>query len=156
MKYKDIHNHTIYSDGDNTILDIIERATRSKFIQIGTSDHYEAIQEIERYVNEVLEYRAEHLGIDILVGVEIKAKTLLGLELKQIQILDSKLDYLLIEDIEYNSRVQDALNRLQPILNFMKCKKGWAHIDLERLGSARDKFLHFIKMYFKDLKVSMM
>lgn len=143
MKYRDLHNHTVWSDGDNTISEVINRAVESGLSQIGMSDHFESIENIESYIKEIVSYRESCQRIHILVGIEIRVKTLLELAVEQIQYLGNRLDYLLIENIEYRYRIDEDLGRLQSILNSMDCKVGWAHLDLERLGNAREQVLEF-------------
>lgn len=143
MKYRDLHNHTVHSDGDNMIGEIIDRAVTAGLSQLGISDHFEAIKDIEKYIKEVVLYRDKCQEIDILVGIEIRVQTLLGLTTQQIQYLGSKLDYMLIEAIEYRASIAEVLATLQPIINSMDCKVGWAHLDLETLGDAREKILEF-------------
>lgn len=155
MKYRDLHNHTVYSDGDNTIAEIIGRASEAGLSQVGISDHFEAVEDMEQYIKEIVLYRESCQEIDILVGLEIRVQTLLGLTTQQIQYLESKLDYMLIEDIEYRISINEVLAILQPIINSMDCKMGWAHLDLERLGDAREKVLEFtdVNKMFIDFNV---
>lgn len=155
MKYRDLHNHTVHSDGDNMIGEIIGRAVTAGLSQLGISDHFEAIKDIEKYIKEIVLYRDKCQEIDILVGIEIRVQTLLGLTTQQIQYLGSKLDYMLIEDIEYRASIAEVLATLQPILNSMDCKVGWAHLDLERLGNARERVLEFTaaNMMFIDFNI---
>lgn len=143
MKYRDLHNHTVHSDGDNMIREMIGRAVAAGLSQLGISDHLEAIKDIEKYIKEIVLYRDKCQEIDILVGIEIRVQTLPGLTTQQIQYLGSKLDYMLIEDIEYRASIDEVLATLQPIINSMDCKVGWAHLDLERLGEKRERVLEF-------------
>lgn len=143
MKYRDLHNHTVYSDGDNTIGEIIGRAVEAGLSQVGISDHFEAIKDVEKYIKEIVSYREGCQEIDILVGVEIRGQSLFWLTAEQIQCLGSKLNYLLIENLEYSYKINEVLDRLQSILNSMDCKVGWAHLDLEKLGNARERVLEF-------------
>lgn len=143
MKYRDLHNHTIYSDGDNTIGDIIRRASEAGLSQVGISDHFELIDDMEKYIKEIVSYRDGCREIDLLIGVEIRVQTLLGLTAQQIQCLGSRLDYVLIENVEYSYKIEEVLVGLQSIINSMDCKVGWAHLDLERLGNERERVLDF-------------
>ena len=143
MKFRDLHNHTTYSDGDNTIEDIIKRASKAGVSQVGISDHFELIENLEKYVKEIMSYRDECQQIDILVGIEIKVETLLGLTIQQIQFLGSALDYMLIEGIEYRDSIDEVLVALQPVINSMDCKVGWAHLDLQKLGASRKNVIEF-------------
>lgn len=143
MKYRDLHNHTVYSDGDNTIAEIIGRASEAGLSQVGISDHFEVVNDIEKYINEIVSCREGCQEIDILVGLEIRVQTLLELTAGQIQWVGRKLNYILIENVEYSYKVDEVLDRLQPILNSMNCKIGWAHLDLEKLGDAREQVLDF-------------
>ncbi|MGL5677305.1 MAG: PHP domain-containing protein [Cellulosilyticaceae bacterium] len=143
MKYSDLHNHTVWSDGDHTIADVIGRAVESGLGQVGISDHFEMIEDIDKYIGEIIVYKNAYRETDIRIGVEIKIQTLLGLAVQEIQYLGSKLDYLLIEDIEYRCKINEMLDVLQSVLNSMACKVGWAHLDLERLGDVRERVLKF-------------
>lgn len=143
MKYRDLHNHTVWSDGENTVKQILDRAFQEGFCQVGISDHYEGISDIEKYLQEITSYKGKYKDLDVLVGVEIKVGTLLALNGKQVQWMGLRLDYLLIENLEYMHYVDEVLNKLEPIINKLKCKVGWAHLDLERLGELREQVLDF-------------
>lgn len=41
MKYSNLHTHTVFSDGANTPLEMVERAVELGFVSIGFSDHSE-------------------------------------------------------------------------------------------------------------------
>lgn len=155
MKYRDLHNHTSWSDGDFTIGEIIGRAVEVGLSQVGISDHFEAIEDIEEYIKEIISYRDECEEVDILVGIEIRVQTLLGLTTNPIQYLGSKLDYMLIEGIEYRVSIDEVLANLQPIIKSMNCKLGWAHLNLERLGDARKQVLDFtvVNKMFIDFNI---
>lgn len=48
MKYRDLHNHTLWSDGENTVGEVIDRAVVASVYQVGISDHFEVINDIEK------------------------------------------------------------------------------------------------------------
>lgn len=80
MTYKDLHTHTVYSDGDNTPAEMVEAACQKGLRTIGISDHsYTAFdtsycmkkEAIPRYLAELHYLRAAYFDkIHVLCGVE--------------------------------------------------------------------------------------
>ena len=39
MRYSDLHTHTVFSDGANTMEEMVRAAVERNFVSIGISDH---------------------------------------------------------------------------------------------------------------------
>ncbi|MBR3838058.1 MAG: histidinol-phosphatase [Clostridia bacterium] len=65
MKYSNLHTHTVFSDGANTPLEMVERAVELGFVSIGFSDHSETPTFSEECMPEVRygEYAREVRGL---------------------------------------------------------------------------------------------
>ena len=94
MRYVNIHNHTVFSDGKNTVSENIEEAVRLGMGAIGFSDHsYTAID--ERYCMMPDQYAAYEREIRTLAAkYEEKIPVFLGIELDHYsEPIPFKLDY---------------------------------------------------------------
>lgn len=94
MKYVNLHNHTVYSDGKNTVRENVEQALRLGMGAIGFSDHsHTAID--ERYCMMPDAYAAYEREIrSIAAEYEEKIPVLLGIELDYYsEPLPIRLDY---------------------------------------------------------------
>lgn len=80
MRYSDLHTHSIFSDGKNTVEEMVQQAIAQNFISIGLSDHsytpfdtrYCMKQEaLEDYLAEVKRVREKYRGqIEVYTGLE--------------------------------------------------------------------------------------
>ena len=140
----DIHNHTAWSDGDNSIEDIVSRAEKYQLDQIGISDHYEMVQNLDAYIMGIEEVRKKYENLVVLTGIEIKTTTLITLSNGELNKLNN-LDYILIEYIEYQKDIESIMRQLGQILEQLRCKIGFAHMDLSRLRTFRIPMLNFKK-----------
>lgn len=150
----DIHNHTTWSDGDNTVNELVDRAASYNLQAIGISDHYEMLSGLDTYRQSILEAQKNYKTITVLAGTEIRIATLLSLIPDEIEMLNS-LDYILIEHLEYQTNIPRTLKRLDAILASLKCGVGMAHLDIGKLGQHRNLVLDFIKEHqvFLDFNI---
>ena len=130
----DLHNHTTWSDGANSALEIIENAIKSGIGVIGLTDHLitypDRLLDLDSYIKELLGLKEKYKGkIHVLLGLEISPfpfpKIFQDLEYEKI----NKLDYVLIEDLENTSKSID-LEALGRYINNFECLVGLAHTDL--------------------------
>lgn len=143
MHYKDIHNHTHWSDGDGTVEMLINRARKYHLQELGICDHYEAIEHKRTY-NQAIRDEIKNLqDVKVVVGVEIRIGTLLRLSTEELNGLNL-YDYILVENIEYQADIPDTLQKVKNLLNSLQCKIGFAHLDLERLGEHRKQVVDFM------------
>lgn len=87
---QDLHNHTVWSDGDNTIAEIFDNATKHGVDQIGISDHYHEIKDFDGYLKELNSYNVKK-------SVEIKAAHVIQKRV-DIEWCNKNLDYVILED----------------------------------------------------------
>ena len=83
MNYSNLHTHSVYSDGNHTPREIIERAIAQNMTAIGISDHSYtffdtryclAEEKNEAYINELRTLKEEYKNkIEVLVGIELDA-----------------------------------------------------------------------------------
>lgn len=87
---QDLHNHTVWSDGDNTVAEIYDNAVKHGVDQIGISDHYHVIKDYNGYLEELSRYPVKK-------SVEIMATHVIQ---KQVDITwcNKNLDYVILED----------------------------------------------------------
>lgn len=142
MRYRDWHNHTHWSDGENTIEELVRRAQKYSIEELGISDHYEMIEDRATYLIHIKAFSNGSQGVSVLAGIEIKIDTLLKLQLDEV-LQFNQYDYILIENLEHQGSINKSLEELQKRLEVIQCKIGWAHLDLERLGIYRNDVISF-------------
>ncbi|MBN2222590.1 MAG: hypothetical protein JW708_10325 [Vallitaleaceae bacterium] len=110
-KTSDLHAHTIFSDGEVSVLESLE--LRKKYIpsveELGVSDHYREIikrNNWKEYVSEIKKHQElfQGNGIRVLVGIEIYWQDLIK-DFERIPFED--LDYVIIENYERISKLED-------------------------------------------------
>lgn len=73
-----LHTHTDYSDGENSIREIVDKALEFKYEYIGITDHSKSasyagglsVDELKKQIDEIDELREEFKDIEILKGIE--------------------------------------------------------------------------------------
>lgn len=142
MIYRDWHNHTNWSDGENTIEELVNRAQKHSIKELGISDHYEMVEDKMTYLTEIKSFSNQSQEVSVLAGIEIKIDNLLKLQINQVMQLN-QYDYVLVENLEHQVNISKSLEELQKKLEMIRCKIGWAHLDFERLGAYRDEVIRF-------------
>lgn len=100
-----IHNHTVFSDGQSTITDYVRYARACRVREFGISDHainsllpdscIKEAADFEEYLGE-LELSGKRAGIRILKGLEVPQSSVCDL-LNRFGDAVFRLDYLLVE-----------------------------------------------------------
>ena len=139
--YMDLHNHTVWSDGEDKPEKIIVNAINHQVEVVGITDHFcnddkyaLGFEELKVYLNEIDGLRKKYCSIiKVCIGVEIAYSYLL----KNFRILPydvlNKLDFILLEDLDYIPAITD-LEDVTVLLNGFECSKGLAHTDLIKLA----------------------
>lgn len=88
MRYSNLHTHTLYSDGKNSIRENIEEAIEKSMLSIGFSDHsYTDFdlsycikkEKLSEYINEVRSLRREYADrIEVYLGYELDGFSNIG------------------------------------------------------------------------------
>jgi histidinol phosphatase-like PHP family hydrolase len=142
IEMKDIHTHSDWSDGDNSQKEIVENAIRHCFDTIGISDHFGLITPrsvlasgLTEYLDALVDLKALYeQKIKILTGLELPAKLVAnGFDSKLTEFFN-RLDYVLIEDMEFTPSVSDYA-KIRDNLEKITCNKGLAHCNLFKLCS---------------------
>lgn len=141
LRLIDLHNHTIWSDGINTTLELVEDAVSKDIKIIGFSDHFNtskspsiSSEQLNSYIKEIVSLKQKYgNSLEILTGIEINSvpfpTSFESLPYDEI----NNLDFVLIEYLDFLSdRIK--LNHLEKYLKMIKCQVGLAHTDLLRLG----------------------
>ncbi|MFC1774876.1 PHP domain-containing protein [Nanoarchaeota archaeon] len=119
-----LHNHTIYSDGQHTPREIVEDAIRDGVKVIAITDHIEWFfrgESYDNYFNEIATLRSECPQIKILIGFEIM---LHRLDVSELPFeLFNKTDLILFENIHG----MEDYYKLFDLRNLIPCKVGLAH-----------------------------
>lgn len=160
INIEDIHNHTIYSDGDHTPEEIIENALKHGLDIVGISDHNRALllrypnyQNFYSYLDELKFLKNKYKNnINVLTGIELNLN--FESEDEEGSIPFDKfdcLDYVLFEHVDgtapykaitkYCVRLKD----LSRIRKKVKCQAGLAHTDLLQLSQiySEDKGIEY-------------
>ena len=156
--FMDLHNHTVWSDGADKPEDIIGNAIEHNLNMVGITDHFchannrsLGFEKIKHYISKISKLREKYCDkIEVLIGLEISYSYLL----KNHEILPydtlNKLDYILLENLDYIPSTT-RLENVGVLLNKFDCQKGLAHTDLMRLSErlqtqgGLDYVLDFVK-----------
>ncbi len=145
----DAHVHSSHSDGENNTEFIVSSLVNFDCRLLGFSDHWGAEPYGTRSIGDLQGYLAELAllrqkvapQVRVLSGVELPARrALLPIAAVDWDAL-AKLDYLLLEDLEYLGD-GEKIHAVVKGLDGLPCAKGLAHCNLfllaERLGLNED------------------
>lgn len=130
-KMMDLHNHTVFSDGENTVEEIIKNALKYNIDLLGISDHFHLIEDLEMYFR-IIKYFSKMYSsqVQVFAGIEIDITKFHNLKNTT---LIKEADYILIENLEYVTDLNKSLQIIKS--NILKYDKiiGLAHINFSRL-----------------------
>ena len=143
MEYMyDFHIHSQYSDGEDSIQEIIRKSIKNSIKKIGISDHWKTrrytsdfyVNNVEKYFNDIDKIRMNYKNdIKVYIGLEIDYTDRYGENITQKNINEfNKLDYLLFEYVDTKYETWGLLNgksidTLIELRKKLKCKVGLAH-----------------------------
>lgn len=142
MYFIDIHNHTNWSDGEDTIEDIVVNAIKKNINVIGISDHFNTdkcksvpLLKLNNYLSSINIIKEKYKDkIQVLAGIEICSLPYpKSLENLPIDIIN-KFDFILVEYLDLLSP-KSELAYVEDFLSKIKCKKGLAHTDITKLSN---------------------
>lgn len=157
MQCADIHIHSSWSDGDDSVRAIAENAIRHDLSLVGICDHYPAGEggfvsgdHLSEYVSDINDTAREYEGkVKIIKGVEIPCQLLLYDSEKISMEALNDLDYILIENCE-SINDEESIGELRDNLSVLGCAKGLAHCDILRLGARLGLSIKSIAMKLKE------
>ncbi len=144
----DIHNHTVYSDGENTIREMIENSLTLGIDTIGFADHSRALfyrknnfKYLTEYIEELNTYKNIYKNqINILSGIEINVNFDSIKEKNELPFaLINELDFALFEHVdgtEPNKEITEfclTFNEMTDLRKKLKCRAGLSHTLLSEL-----------------------
>lgn len=130
----DIHNHTVYSDGQRSIEETIKEAKKKGLDVVGISDHFftrklepskciSSLRKLESYIHEIEKESRNERGIVVLKGLEIDALMIklgaFGANMPYPEL--NKLDYVLFENVnddEYTEEYAAASKKPEEVKTF--------------------------------------
>jgi len=123
----DLHMHTIYSDGENTIEEMVIRSIEIGLKKIAITDHiWKSSNWFDDYYNEIIELRKKYSEIEILVGFEAKALSING-EIDATEYMCKKVDIRLgaIHRIPKSEKLGEFLTRDEVLDNKELAYRNW-------------------------------
>ena len=107
----DLHIHTRYSDGRNTVMDIVRHAEASGLEAIAITDHYHMIgyERTANYIFEIRESSEEASSTRVLVGLEVHPS---GNAIPQLlDHVKKSLDIILFDPVDADPSLLSVLDR---------------------------------------------
>ena len=142
-----LHNHTLYSDGDFTVEDVVRSARESGLTHVAITDHFETEKlrsplrrkDFDRYLRNIRSAGEKHgNGMKVLAGVEIDANPqrcdLYGLPFDML----NQLDLVLFEFVDDPINGGVPLNELRSLVKDLHVPFGFCHWDMDRIYRGRD------------------
>lgn len=141
----DMHNHSDWSDGVNSAVELVEDAIARNIKVLGFTDHFNTNkcpsikpEQLDLYIKEINELKKLYKNrLSVLVRLEINSipfpVSFQSLSYNQFD----NIDYVLIEYLDILSnkiRLQD----LEVYLKNFKCKVGLAHTDLIKIATKHE------------------
>lgn len=142
----DMHNHTRWSDGYQTVQELVESAISNGVSHLGITDHLETIkcpslpmENIPAYIAEIKSIALKYQNqIKLFAGVEINVRSEeTKLENLNFAILN-QLDFVLWEYVDQRKQSL-RLNQLKEYTKNLVIPSGLAHTSLELLAKKYDE-----------------
>ena len=142
-----LHTHTLYSDGDFTVQEIVRSAFQAGLTHVAITDHFETSKVInplkrmdfERYMRDIRATRMMYDGrVNVLAGVEIDTNP------ERCDLYDlpfdllNQLDLVLFEYVEDPLQGGIPLNELRSLAKSLTVPFGFCHWDMDRIYRDRE------------------
>ena len=141
-----LHTHTLYSDGDFTVEEVVRSAYEGGLTHVAITDHFETCKiinplkrmDFERYVRDIRMARKLFEGkVEVLAGVEIDTNPE-RCELYELPFdLLNSLDLVLFEYVEDPLQGGIPLNELRSVARELNVPFGLCHWDMDRIYERR-------------------
>jgi histidinol phosphatase-like PHP family hydrolase len=142
-----LHNHTLYSDGDFTVDEVVSWARREGITHLAITDHFETSKIIDplrsvdlpSYLRDIQRAKERHVGhLEILAGVEIDTNPE-RCDLYELPFdLLNQLDLVLFEYVEDPLYGGVPINELRHLVRELHVPFGLCHWDMDRIFPRRD------------------
>ncbi len=142
-----LHTHTLYSDGDFTVEEVVRSAYQSGLTHVAITDHFETCKivnplkrmDFETYLRDIRQVRERFSGkVEVLVGVEIDTNPE-RCDLYELPWdLLNELDLVLFEYVEDPLQGGISLNELRSLTRGLRVPFGLCHWDMDRIFPRRD------------------
>jgi hypothetical protein len=142
VAWMNLHNHSIYSDGDFSPEQIAAEAARGSLTHVAITDHFETAKvrrclissQLGDYVKEIRSLNERYEGsLRVLAGVEIDTNPdRCSLHELPVDLLN-KLDLVLFEFINDDWNGGSSLEEVAPLIDRIKVPCGLVHTDFARV-----------------------
>ncbi len=155
----DFHLHSAWTDGKNTVLEIIEYAQQNNLHSIAITDHIrkESIY-FDNYKNELDKLNSQ-TNIDLYVGFEAKIVDFVGnIDVQQEVIFQSDIAIASVHRYQLGNKLYDALEFQQKIaqeieleLSLSALKRGGFNVLGHPGGMSLTYFEEFPTLFFEEI-----
>lgn len=142
-----LHTHTLHSDGDFTVEEIVRSAFQAGLTHVAITDHFETCKiinplkrmDFDRYLREIRAVGMMYEGrVNVLAGVEIDTNPQ-RCDLYELPFdLLNRLDLVLFEYVEDPWQGGVPLNELRSLVKDLDVPFGLCHWDMDRIFRERD------------------
>jgi histidinol phosphatase-like PHP family hydrolase len=144
IAWMNLHNHSIYSDGEFSPEQIVTEAARGCLTHVAITDHFETTkvrrclksEQLDGYIKEIGSLNEKYDGsLRVLAGVEIDTNPeRCALEELPIDLLN-RLDLVLFEFINDEWNGGSSLEEITPLVERIKVPCGLVHTDFATVFS---------------------
>jgi histidinol phosphatase-like PHP family hydrolase len=144
IPWMNLHNHSVYSDGDFSPEQIAAEAARGCLTHVAITDHFETekvrrcltSEQLDGYIKEIGSLNDMYEGsLRVLAGVEIDTNPeRCALEELPIDLLN-RLDLVLFEFVNDEWNGGSSLEEIAPLIDRIKVPCGLAHTDFATVFS---------------------
>ncbi len=141
-----LHTHTLYSDGDFTVQEVVHSAFQAGLTHVAITDHFETRKivnplsrmDLARYLRDIRAARTMYAGrMNVLAGVEIDTNPeRCELYALPFELLNS-LDLVLFEYVEDPLQGGIPLDGLRSLAKELNVPFGLCHWDMDRIYQGR-------------------
>ena len=142
-----LHTHTLYSDGDFTVEEVVRSAYQQGLTHVAITDHFETCKVInplrrmdfEAYLRNIMQVREMFRGkVEVLAGVEIDTNPE-RCHLYELPFdLLNRLDLVLFEFVEDPAQGGIPLTEMRSLVRDLHVPFGFCHWDMARIYPKRE------------------